>query len=55
MANETQDQEVAQVFADAASEILERRVQLAPVERHEERWLPGWKKRLRTYVTYSKD
>jgi len=39
----------SQAFADAASYILERRVRLAPKDRHEERWLAGWKKRVRSY------
>jgi hypothetical protein len=38
-------------FADAAASILERRVRLSPPARHEERWLPGWLKRVRSYKT----
>jgi hypothetical protein len=37
-------------FATSAAEILERRVRNAPPERHEERWLPGWKSRVRAYA-----
>jgi hypothetical protein len=37
-------------FARAAEEVLRRRVQNAPVERHEERWLPGWLHRVRGYA-----
>jgi hypothetical protein len=37
-------------FAASAAEILERRVRNAPPERHEERWLPGWKSRVRAYA-----
>jgi len=36
-------------FADAADRVLEKRVSLAPNERHEERWLPGWKNRIQSY------
>ena len=37
-------------FADAAAFVLERRVGISPEERNEERWLPGWKKRVATYL-----
>jgi len=40
-------------FASAARRILTRRVQNAPPGRGEERWLPGWKRRLQSYVTAS--
>lgn len=36
-------------FINAALFILERRVENAPPERHEERWLPGWKNRVNRY------
>lgn len=37
-------------FVGSAATILEQRVANAPLERHEERWLPGWNKRLQTYL-----
>lgn len=37
-------------FARAADRLLTRRVANAPAERHEERWLAGWRKRLHSYV-----
>jgi len=37
-------------FVAAAVKVLERRVNNSPPERNEERWLPGWKKRLQTYL-----
>lgn len=37
-------------FAESADKVLERRVKNSPPGRNEARWLPGWKKRLRTYV-----
>ncbi len=40
----------ASYFATSAAEVLERRVRNAPTERHEERWLPGWKNRVRSYA-----
>lgn len=40
-------------FIDAATTILEQRVQNSPSERNEQRWLPGWKKRLQTYKTFA--
>jgi len=37
-------------FADSADRMLTRRVQLSPTLRNEKRWLPGWRKRLHTYI-----
>jgi hypothetical protein len=37
-------------FADAAAEVLTRRVKNAPPERGEARWLPGWRNRVRAYA-----
>lgn len=37
-------------FVRAAGIILERRVANAPPERHERRWLAGWKARIHTYL-----
>jgi hypothetical protein len=37
-------------FARSADEVLTRRVQNAPAERKEERWLPGWRNRVRAYA-----
>ncbi len=39
----------AREFGESASAVLARRVRNAPPERHEERWLPGWKSRVRGY------
>src|ERR1700758_1391116 len=36
-------------FRTAAAQVLTRRVHNAPPERHEERWLPGWFIRVRSY------
>lgn len=36
-------------FAETAKTVLKRRIQNAPTERHEERWLPGWLKRVDSY------
>jgi hypothetical protein len=40
-----------QAFAFAADTVLTRRVTNAPAMRHEELWLPGWRKRLKTYAS----
>lgn len=42
--------EAIHAFADAANRMLTRRVKLSPPARNEKRWLPGWRKRLRTYI-----
>ncbi len=36
-------------FADSAERVLRARVQNAPPERKEQRWLPGWLKRVESY------
>ena len=40
----------AALFAKSAEDVLTRRVHNAPPDRHEERWLGGWKNRVRAYV-----
>ncbi len=37
-------------FSAAASAVLTQRVHNAPAERHEERWLGGWKSRVQAYA-----
>jgi hypothetical protein len=37
-------------FAESAKTVLKNRVRNAPPERNEARWLPGWLKRVDTYV-----
>ena len=37
-------------FARSADEILTLRVKNSPPERHEAKWLPGWRNRLKTYL-----
>ena len=39
----------AHEFSNSAAAMLRRRVQNAPAERHEARWLPGWLNRVRSY------
>ena len=40
-------------FAASADQMLTRRVELSPSVRNEQRWLPGWRKRISTYVRES--
>jgi hypothetical protein len=47
--DESKKGDAAQAFAESAAMALERRVRNAPPERHEERWLAGWKSRVRSY------
>jgi len=42
-------------FARSAEMLLTRRVDLSPPERHESRWLAGWRKRIQTYVAESRN
>lgn len=46
---EDEGKEVAYSFANAAKKVLKRRVENAPRERNEEKWLPGWLSRIKTY------
>lgn len=39
-----------EAFSEAAKKTLTQRVHLAPKERHENRWLAGWLKRIDTYT-----
>lgn len=50
MPNDAKDPLTA--FAETAKMILKRRVQNAPPERHEERWLSGWLKRADSYKSF---
>lgn len=42
--------EALEAFANAADVVLTRRVNNSPPERNEQRWLPGWRVRLMTYI-----
>jgi len=42
-------------FSRSADMRLTRRVALSPSERHESRWLAGWRKRIQTYVVESRN
>ena len=39
----------AKAFGESAAEVLTRRVENSPPARNEQRWLPGWKNRVRAY------
>jgi hypothetical protein len=43
-------QKAPRAFADAAKQILKRRVENSPPERKEQRWLGGWLNRCETYA-----
>ncbi|PWQ93486.1 hypothetical protein [Leucothrix arctica] len=47
--------EALKAFATAADIVLTHRVANAPVERNEQRWLPGWRVRLKTYYQQELD
>jgi hypothetical protein len=42
--------EALKEFSTAAEFVLQRRIQNSPAERNEQQWLPGWKKRLESYL-----
>lgn len=49
MSGQEEGKEALREFAASAEARLVERVENAPPERNEQRWLPGWKRRLRTY------
>jgi len=49
MPDHVSGREAIEAFAATADRLLTQRVALSPPERHEGRWLPGWRKRLATY------
>jgi hypothetical protein len=50
MKQETSGREAVKSFAESAKTVLKNRVRNSPPERNEARWLPGWLKRVDTYV-----
>ncbi|MDP9097754.1 MAG: hypothetical protein M3N48_01995 [Verrucomicrobiota bacterium] len=50
MTNDTAGRAAVKSFADSAKTILKNRVRSSPPERNEAKWLPGWLKRVDTYV-----
>lgn len=43
--------DAVRAFSESAQAVLARRVRNAPPERHEERWLAGWKNRVASYTS----
>ena len=37
-------------FARSANTVLENRINNSPLSRNEQRWLPGWQKRVNSYL-----
>ena len=50
MTNDTTGRAAVRSFADSAKTVLKNRVRNSPPERNEAKWLPGWLKRVDTYV-----
>jgi hypothetical protein len=50
MTNDTTGRAAVKSFADSAKTVLKNRVRNSPRERNEAKWLPGWLKRVDTYV-----
>jgi hypothetical protein len=50
MSQETTAREAVKSFAQSARTVLKNRVRNSPPERNEARWLPGWLKRIDSYV-----
>jgi hypothetical protein len=54
MPKEITSENAVEEFVRAAKQVLYERVQNAPKERGEERWLKGWYSRVDTYITTEK-
>ena len=50
MKQDASGREAVKSFAESAKTVLKNRVRNSPPERNEARWLPGWLKRVGTYV-----
>ena len=50
MNNESSGRDAVKSFAESAKTVLKNRVRNSPPERNEARWLPGWLKRVDTYM-----
>jgi hypothetical protein len=50
MSQESNGRDAVKGFAESAKVVLRNRVRNSPPERNEARWLPGWLKRIDTYV-----
>jgi len=50
MRDEKEAPDVIKEFVETANRILVERVNNSPSERNEQKWLPGWQKRLNTYL-----
>jgi hypothetical protein len=50
MKQDASGREAVKSFAESATAVLKNRVRNSPPERNEGRWLPGWLKRVETYV-----
>lgn len=50
MNDQTTKKDLLLSFSDSAKKVLTNRVNNAPKERNEQRWLPGWKNRANTYL-----
>jgi hypothetical protein len=50
MTNDNPGRAAVKSFADSAKTVLKNRVRNSPPERNEAKWLPGWLKRVDTYV-----
>jgi hypothetical protein len=48
--NDTTGRAAVKSFAESAKTVLKNRVHNSPPERNEAKWLPGWLKRVDTYV-----
>jgi len=53
MRDENEAPDAVREFARSANVVLEERVKNSPLSRNEKRWLPGWQKRVNSYIAYT--
>ena len=51
LATKSSSPNITEAFSEAAKKTLAQRTRLAPKERNEKRWLPGWFNRINSYKT----
>lgn len=42
--------QLLQAFSQAGKQVLARRIELSPIARNEQRWMPGWAQRMDSYL-----
>ncbi len=55
MKEQNESRKALEEFVHIANQVLIERVKNAPPARNEERWLPGWQRRIKSYLEFEKE